>query len=207
MNIEPFLASPETILSLCKEIVVALDAKMNNTELLEKEKLLKEISRSIEKLEKIGIPVPDQLRSLKTSLVAELAIREEINRTFEDLANGFDGILKDLYIRLEKPIEQTNRSNVRKKRSSQPKTDREVLRKEIIFALKSLGNRGSPQEVEEIMEQRLKGKLLQRDLEHLTTGELVWRNNAEWERLRMVKEGVLKKDSPRGIWELNKEYL
>jgi hypothetical protein len=31
----------------------------------------------------------------------------------------------------------------------------------------------------------------------------VWHNVMNWERLNMVKDGLLKSNSPRGIWELN----
>ncbi|MFO7166894.1 MAG: winged helix-turn-helix domain-containing protein [Chloroflexota bacterium] len=30
-----------------------------------------------------------------------------------------------------------------------------------------------------------------------------WRNAAQWARNAMVKEGLLKTDSPRGIWEIS----
>jgi restriction system protein len=29
-----------------------------------------------------------------------------------------------------------------------------------------------------------------------------WRNTAQWERDTMVKEGLLKSNSPRGVWEI-----
>jgi hypothetical protein len=29
-----------------------------------------------------------------------------------------------------------------------------------------------------------------------------WRNAAQWARSMMVKEGLLKADSPRGVWEI-----
>jgi restriction system protein len=37
-----------------------------------------------------------------------------------------------------------------------------------------------------------------------------WRNAAQWARNSMVNEGLLKKDSPRGVWEISdkgKQYL
>jgi hypothetical protein len=30
-----------------------------------------------------------------------------------------------------------------------------------------------------------------------------WRNSAQWARNSMVQEGLLKNDSPRGIWEIS----
>jgi hypothetical protein len=32
-----------------------------------------------------------------------------------------------------------------------------------------------------------------------------WRNAAQWARWAMVKDGLLKPDSPRGIWEVTDE--
>jgi hypothetical protein len=40
------------------------------------------------------------------------------------------------------------------------------------------------------------------DRQTMTSGEIRWRNAVQWERNEMVKEGLLKKDSPRGVWEL-----
>jgi restriction system protein len=32
-----------------------------------------------------------------------------------------------------------------------------------------------------------------------------WKNRVMWRRYVLVKQGLLKADSPRGIWELTKE--
>jgi len=32
-----------------------------------------------------------------------------------------------------------------------------------------------------------------------------WKNRALWERLVMVKDGLLKSGSPRGIWEITEK--
>ena len=32
---------------------------------------------------------------------------------------------------------------------------------------------------------------------------LRWRNAAQWARNSMVREGLLKADSPRGVWEIS----
>lgn len=32
--------------------------------------------------------------------------------------------------------------------------------------------------------------------------EVRWRNTVEWSRYRMVRDGLLRGDSPRGVWEL-----
>jgi len=37
------------------------------------------------------------------------------------------------------------------------------------------------------------------------SGEPRWRLNARWERKNMVLEGLLKADSPHGLWELTEK--
>jgi hypothetical protein len=48
----------------------------------------------------------------------------------------------------------------------------------------------------------LADQFLTADLETLQSGELRWRNRVQFARLRLVRSGHMKKQSPRGIWEL-----
>ena len=198
----PFLDSPDLLLQLCVDVIAQLDERRQGQELDEQEKQLKEIAYTINKLEKTGVSVPDELRQLKIGLMAELAVRDEITNTLEGLADGFEKVLQDLH----STIGRINDKGPRKKRSREPKTSREVLRKEIIQALETLGGAGRVQQVLDKMEEQLEGKLLPRDLEILSTGVLVWKNNACWERSRMVPDGILKGDSRRGTWELSEAH-
>jgi hypothetical protein len=52
------------------------------------------------------------------------------------------------------------------------------------------------------MEDKLKDQLTPRDRSMRKSGKIVWENNAQWERYVMVQEGLLRSDSPQGIWEL-----
>jgi hypothetical protein len=48
------------------------------------------------------------------------------------------------------------------------------------------------------------------DFESTRSGAVLWENRAQWERLKMVKEGLLRADSPHGVWELTesgRQYL
>ena len=48
------------------------------------------------------------------------------------------------------------------------------------------------------------------DRRQLSSGMVRWENRVMWERLNMVKEGLLKNDSPRGVWEITssgREFL
>ncbi len=73
----------------------------------------------------------------------------------------------------------------------------------ILKALAQLGGRARVEEVLERVERMVKPFLSPVDLEPVPSGtEPRWRNRARWERFKMVQEGLLRPDSPRGIWEL-----
>lgn len=95
---------------------------------------------------------------------------------------------------------------LREKRSHSPKTARKVLRKQIILALKKFGGRATTADVLDEIERQLSGTLTPGDLELRKDGKIVsWQNNAQWERLRMIQDGTLRKNSRRGYWELNED--
>ena len=43
------------------------------------------------------------------------------------------------------------------------------------------------------------------DIQLLSGGEIRWRNTAQWARYDLLKKGFLKKDMPRGYWEISDE--
>jgi restriction system protein len=74
----------------------------------------------------------------------------------------------------------------------------------ILEALNELGGSAEMNDVVERVEQSMRGVLRQVDYEPLASGTemLRWRNTAQWARNTMVEEGLLKLDSPRGMWEI-----
>jgi hypothetical protein len=56
-----------------------------------------------------------------------------------------------------------------------------------------------------VVEKRMKGVLKKVDFEPLASDKEMprWRNTAQWARNTMVKDGLLKADSPRGVWEIS----
>ena len=75
----------------------------------------------------------------------------------------------------------------------------------ILNALNELGGSARMNDVVVRVEQLMKGVLTRVDYEPLASDPemLRWRNTAQWARNSMVKEGLLKPDSPRGIWEIS----
>jgi hypothetical protein len=60
-------------------------------------------------------------------------------------------------------------------------------------------------EVLPIVERKMKGTLKKVDYEPLASDPEMprWRNAAQWARNSMVRDGLMKSDSPRGVWEIS----
>ena len=48
-------------------------------------------------------------------------------------------------------------------------------------------------------------RLTDLDREQLESGAIRWENRVQFARLRLVDRGLLKKGSPRGVWEISDE--
>lgn len=75
----------------------------------------------------------------------------------------------------------------------------------ILEILADHGGRAPSREVLDELETRLGGKLTPVDRSELATGDVRWRNRAQFVRLRLVKQGDMVADSPRGVWELSEQ--
>jgi hypothetical protein len=75
----------------------------------------------------------------------------------------------------------------------------------ILETLVAMGGSGRVGEVLDRVFVEMKPVLRDVDLEPLTSDpdNPRWRNAAQWARNSMVNEGLLKKDSPRGVWEIS----
>ncbi|MCX7643242.1 MAG: winged helix-turn-helix domain-containing protein, partial [Armatimonadetes bacterium] len=75
------------------------------------------------------------------------------------------------------------------------------FRQYILKALARLGGSARVEEVLDQVEKMVRPHLQSFDFRPVSSGEPRWRNKARWERFNMVLEGLLRSDSPRGIWE------
>lgn len=75
----------------------------------------------------------------------------------------------------------------------------------ILQALDEFGGSAPMSKVLERVRQIMQGVLRDVDFEPLSSHPdiLRWNNGAQWARYSMVKEGLLKSDSPRGVWEIS----
>ena len=85
------------------------------------------------------------------------------------------------------------------------RTSEVAFRKPILEALVELGGRAEIFRVLDLVEEKMRGILNDYDYQRLPSdpNTIRWRNTAQWCRNTMVREGLLKSDSPRGIWEIS----
>lgn len=207
LDLDRFVKDPSLLIELCRKVIDKIDLGPDNAKIIEKEAQLREIARTIDRLEKVGVAVPKALRGEKMRLAAELGIKAETSQALSLIGEEFESILKDLKARQGRRMSHSGRRNLQGKRSHLPKTKQRVFREYIVLALKKFGGRARAAEVNQEIRRQLSDKLLPGDFDILKDGRtLSWQSSAGWERLQMVKDGVLKSDSPAGIWELADDH-
>ena len=80
------------------------------------------------------------------------------------------------------------------------KTPQGEFRQPIVDVLEELGGSGRAKDVKARVGERV--QLRSGDLEQYESGPVVWKNSIAWARNKLKDEGILKSDSPRGLWEL-----
>ncbi|MEM3484447.1 MAG: winged helix-turn-helix domain-containing protein [Candidatus Methanomethyliaceae archaeon] len=85
------------------------------------------------------------------------------------------------------------------------RTPEDAFRQPILEALVELGGSGTLEQVLEIVGKKMENILNGYDRMPLPSdpSSIRWKNTAQWCRNTMVREGLLKADSPRGIWEIS----
>jgi hypothetical protein len=92
-----------------------------------------------------------------------------------------------------------------KRRSASANGDKlpqKAFREPILRLLFDVGGKAPTMDIRERLEEQLKSLLSAADYEPVTSGDPRWWNAACWERLNMVKDALLRSDSPRGVWQL-----
>ena len=72
----------------------------------------------------------------------------------------------------------------------------------ILEILESHGGRAPTREVLDELGERLADRLMPADFDRLDTGNVRWRNRAQFVRLRLIDRGDIATGSPRGVWEI-----
>ncbi|GBC77825.1 hypothetical protein HRbin08_01307 [bacterium HR08] len=87
------------------------------------------------------------------------------------------------------------------------RTPEDAFRRLILEVLVELGGRAPMSEVLDRVEKKMEGRLTPHDYKPLPSDPktIRWRNTAQWCRNTLVREGLMKGDSPRGVWEISEE--
>lgn len=192
-----YTENPQLLIDILSAVIKQIKNSSKSEDFKRKNIQLIEINKAIKSIEKKNVTVPDSLRLEKSKLISELSslssqpkinvIKNELEKIFSDMC-----------------WEVPKLKNVKKAtRSKTPKTDFKTLRNILIEVLKEAGGRSKVKHIKLSMEKKLKNSLLPGDNELRSDGKtVIWFNNVQWERMRMIKEGILKQNSQRGIWEL-----
>lgn len=92
----------------------------------------------------------------------------------------------------------------RRQRQPVDKTPEREYYVPILETLEELGGRGYADEILKIVYTKMEDRFTEDDLQLLPSGgDYRWRNTAQWARQHMVVQGLLRDDSPRGVWEIS----
>ena len=205
IDIDRFVKDPSLLLELCRKVVKLISQGSEGEKVTTMDTQLREIAKTVERLEKIGVAVPDSLRGEKTRLVAELGTKKESLLALNLLVEGFDKLVKELKGRIGFTPKRVVGVKLKKRRKSSNgfQMSQTEMKKCLVDSLKELGGYAHCNDVLDIMAQKFAGKLLPGDLESDKSHGVKWRHNAHWARLDLVNDGILSNDSPRGYWQLN----
>jgi hypothetical protein len=89
------------------------------------------------------------------------------------------------------------------KRNDGPKLPQKEFRIPLLMTILEAGGSAPAKTVRSKMEPLMAAKLSEGDYESVSTGDPRWWNAICWERSDLVKEGLIRGDSDRGIWQIS----
>jgi len=104
-----------------------------------------------------------------------------------------------------KPQKPKKRRSLEKKLKRGLCTTENEFCKPILESLNDLGGSAKMNDIIKKVEEKMKNTLTQYDYQPLSSNpkQIRWHNTAQWCRNTLVMRGLMKKDSPRGIWEIS----
>jgi hypothetical protein len=89
------------------------------------------------------------------------------------------------------------------KRSEAPKLPQKEFRLPLLMTLLRFGGKAQAKDVRTFLGPIMAPKLREGDFESVSTGDPRWWNAICWERNDLIKEGLVRSDSERGVWEIS----
>lgn len=168
------------------------------------EMLLEEIEAEIEFVNRVGARAFEAREYDKAKEALERAAQVS---GFRDKTDGLRREWESLFSAEDEPegteghAERRNLGRLRRGL----RTREEAYYRPILESLQALGGSAQMSAVLDRVLQSMKCVLREVDFEPLASDPdmLRWRNTAQWARNSMVKEGLLRSNSPRGEWEIS----
>ena len=125
---------------------------------------------------------------------------KEVQKYAEPLIDNFETALWKALQKNRNP--KLTRTRKAKTRAVGELTNPSDFWKLILNVLVDRGGRAKRQDVHGDIELKMKNRYKPGDLETNRDGTMKWSKQVDYQRLAMVHEGLLKKDSSRGNWEI-----
>ena len=92
-----------------------------------------------------------------------------------------------------------------KKNADSPRLAHKELRIPLLVALLDLGGVAAPRAVRHYLEISMAHRFNEGDYARTSEGAPYWWNAVCWVRINLVKERLIKGNSPRGVWEISRQ--
>ncbi|MCK4353379.1 winged helix-turn-helix domain-containing protein [candidate division WOR-3 bacterium] len=114
---------------------------------------------------------------------------------------------ENVYVHLFEPLfESVVKKGIPENLKEKGKKEKMTSQKEylipILEALIKMGGSGKVKDIKEQVKNKMRDRLTPADCEKLPSGPIRWSSAIGWERFAMIGKGLLKKNSPEGIWEI-----
>jgi len=168
------------------------------------EGVLKDVDRLTRELQKVGKKAVQEGDWARTRVVIETATRiDRVRASLQSAGDELDELYDIVSAHLEGgPVGRSRRTTKRIPRGS--KTAETAYWDPILKALDDMGGKAKTSEVLDRVYELMKSTLNEFDRQPVPSvpSQQRWRHTAQIVRNKMVKEGLIKKDSPRGVWEI-----
>ena len=168
------------------------------------EEVLKEVDNLQKELQKVGKKAFQEGDWVRTKIIIETATRiENVRGALASAGSELTALYTEVSAHLKgAPVGATRKTTKRIPRGK--KTPESAYRDPILKALSELGGKAKTSDVLDRVYENMKGVLNEYDKQPVPSvpSQQRWRHTAQIVRNKLVKEGLIKKGSQRGIWEL-----
>jgi hypothetical protein len=198
-----YLQNPVKIIDVLDSVIKKLSGQCQAKATVDQTLQLTEIAKTIARLKDSGTKIPDELRNLKIGLSAVVTEQQNLLLILQSLELRLSRTITDLRARI-KQLAECKQNKTKSRKRYVKRTSPTLLRKEICRALRELGGTAKKSEVIDKIRANMEEKFKPDDTEPDSKGISNWERWVGAERLKMVKEGILKSGSNQRVWELRR---